>query len=84
MPCMAARGPTDPPNRREEDPVDVVLPTGSNSLFSDPDDAQQRRTVPGPFSPCDCIGQRGEADEIRRLIATARATLTRATTRGRK
>jgi len=78
MPCMAARGPIDPPNRREDDPVDVVLPTGSDSLFSDPDDAEHQRTVPGSYSPCDCIGQRGEVDEIRRLIATARATLARA------
>ena len=78
MPCMAARGPTDPLNRREEDLADVVLPARSNSLFSDRDDAEQQRTVPGPFSPCDCIGRRTEADEIRWLIATARATLARA------
>jgi len=77
MPCMAVRGPIDPPKRREEGPVDVVLLTGSDSLFSDPDDAQQRRTVPGPYSPCGCMIQRGEVDEIRRLIATVRATLAR-------
>jgi len=77
MPCMAVRGPIDPPKRREDDPVDVVLPTGSDSLFSDPDDAQQRRTVPGPYSPCGCIVRTGEVDEIRRLINMTRATLAR-------
>ena len=46
-------------------------------LFSDHDDAPEVRTGPGSLSPCGCIVRMGEVDEIRRLIATARATLTR-------
>ena len=50
----------------------VTLP-----LFSDLDDAEYRRTGPGSLSPCGCIVRMGEVDEIRRLIAMARATLAR-------
>ena len=46
-------------------------------LFSLIDDDQDGRTVPAPLSPCGCIVRMDEVDEIRRLIAMARATLAR-------
>ena len=58
--------------------MDVVLLTGPDSMFSDPVNAEHQRTVPGSYSPCGCIIQRGEAGEIRRLINMTRATLARA------
>ena len=47
----------------------------SSALFSDPDDTQDECTVPVPSSPCGCFIPLGEADEIRRLIKSARAPL---------
>ena len=78
MPCMADSGAEWSPEQAEEGSEKMVLRTGPEPLFSLIDDDLDGRTVPGSLSPCDCIGQRDTADEIRRLIATARATLARA------
>jgi hypothetical protein len=72
------RGPNGPMNRSEDGRVGVVRLTRPEPLFSLIDDDLDGRTVPGAHSPCDCIGRRTDTDEIRRLIATARATLARA------
>ena len=77
MPSMADSGIEWSPEQAEEGSEKMVLRTGPEPLFSLIDDAEHQRTVPGSSSPCDCIGQRGEADEIRRLIAMVRATLAR-------
>jgi len=55
----------------------MVLRTGPEPLFSLIDDDLDGRTVPGSHSPCGCIIRTGDTDEIRRLIATVRATLAR-------
>ena len=48
-------------------------------LFSLIDDEQNTtRTIPAPSSPCGCFIPRSDADEIRRLIKSVRATLARA------
>ena len=65
------------PEQAEEGPEKMVLRTGPEPLFSLIDDGLDGRTVPGSFSPCGCIIQRGEAGEIRRLINATRATLAR-------
>ena len=77
MPCMADSGIEWSPEQAEEGSEKMVLRTGPEPLFSLIDDDLDGRTVPGSSSPCDCIGQRGEVDEIRRLIAMVRATLAR-------
>jgi len=79
MPSMADPGAEWSHEQAEEGSEKMVLRTGPEPLFSLIDDGLDGRTVPGSYSPCDCIGRRGEVDEIRRLIATARATLARAT-----
>ena len=65
------------PEQAEEGSENVVLRTGPEPLFSLIANAEHRRTVPGSYSPCGCIVRTGDADEIRRLIATVRATLVR-------
>ena len=71
-------GSNGPLNRSEDGTVGVVRLIAPDPLFSLIDDDLDGRTVPGSHSPCDCTGRMTEADEIRRLIATVRATLARA------
>jgi len=66
----------DAPRGRETYALAVA---DSRTLFSLIDDGQHTtRTGPVPTSPCGCFIPRSEADEIRRLIKSVRATLARA------
>ena len=66
------------PEKVRQDSGERGTRSGARPLFSSIDDASQERTVPVPTSPCGCFIPLGEADEIRRLIKSARATLARA------
>ena len=63
------------PEKVRQDSGERGTRSGARPLFSLIDDAPQERTVPPPSSPCGCIIRMDDADEIRRLIKSARATL---------
>ena len=63
------------PEKVRQDSGERGTRSGARPLFSLIDDAPQERTVPAPTSPCGCIIRMDDADEIRRLINSARATL---------
>ena len=67
------------PEKVRQDSGERGTRSGARPLFSLIDDEQNTtRTVPAPSSPCGCFIPRSDADEIRRLIKAARATLARA------
>ena len=75
---LAAPDPEWIPNRSEDGPADVVPTAGPEPLFSlIVDDGPSRRPDPVHLLPCDCVAWGSEADEIRRLMKQARATLAR-------
>ena len=64
------------PEKVRQDSGERGTRSGARPLFSLIDDEQNTtRTVPAPTSPCGCIIRMDDADEIRRLIKSARATL---------
>ena len=75
---LAAPDPEWIPNRSEDGPADVVPTAGPDPLFSLIVDGERtRRPDPVHLHPCDCVAWGSEADEIRRLMKQARATLAR-------
>ena len=77
---LAAPGPDWSPEQAEDGPADVVPTAGPEPLFSlieHDGSLASRRPVPVHLLPCDCVAWGSEADEIRRLIKQARATLAR-------